>query len=160
MARCAHAAGARFVADCDGEPLRIAVSLGCDLLVPNQHEAGRLLGRIIGDVAAAATAAIELAGAAAPTVAITLGAAGAVLAHGGRCWHAQPPALEAGSAVGAGDAFLAALLSALDGGLRHHALRRAVAAGTATLLSTGSNLLETRLMEQILPDVDLTEVER
>ncbi|MGQ0812952.1 MAG: 1-phosphofructokinase family hexose kinase [Gemmatimonadota bacterium] len=39
ISRIAHAHDTRFIADCDGEPLERAIRAGCDLLVPNQHEA-------------------------------------------------------------------------------------------------------------------------
>jgi len=71
-----------FVPDGDGDALRLAAAAGCDLLVPNEHEAARLLGREgteglqPGEVAAAAAALRRWA----PLVCITLGAGGAVCA--------------------------------------------------------------------------------
>jgi 6-phosphofructokinase 2 len=159
----AHArqAGARFVPDCDGEPLLLAWRAGCDLLVPNQHEAGRLLGRDLGDgdVAAAAQAARALRAAGASMVAITLGPAGAVLACDDGCWHARHPPLDAGSAVGAGDVFLAALLLALQSETpAPDALARAVAAATATLLARGSALVGRGDVDRIRPRVVVAEL--
>jgi 1-phosphofructokinase family hexose kinase len=159
LAAHAHAVGARFVADCDGQPLQLAFLGGCDLLVPNQHEAGRLLGREVGDVASAADAARTLRTAGATIVAVTLGPDGAVLACDDGCWHARPPPLHAGSAVGAGDAFLAALLLEVQSDAAPaDALARAVAAGTATLLARGSALLVTSDVDRILPQVAVTEL--
>jgi 1-phosphofructokinase len=60
MAGVARRAGCRFVADCDGDLFRLAVAAGCDLLVPNQHEAERLAGRPIDGVPAAAGVARSL----------------------------------------------------------------------------------------------------
>jgi 1-phosphofructokinase family hexose kinase len=138
----AREAGSRFVPDADGEALHLAAAGGCDLLVPNRHEAERLLGRPIGDVAAAALAARTLLRHA-PLAAVTLGEAGAVAADAAGAWHARPPAMDGGSAVGAGDAFLAGLIVALeDGAPTPDALRAAVAAGTATLLSQAAELLK------------------
>ncbi|MBX6363935.1 MAG: hypothetical protein IRZ00_08710 [Gemmatimonadetes bacterium] len=45
--------GVAFVPDCDGDALRLAAESGCDLLVPNAHEAARLLGAVVTDVDAA-----------------------------------------------------------------------------------------------------------
>jgi 1-phosphofructokinase len=138
----ARAAGVRAVVDCDGEPLRLAVAAGCDLVVPNQHEAARLCGRTVDSVAEAARAAFGIHDGGIPTACITLGADGAVLAQHGRCWHAWTPPAHNGSAVGAGDAFLAGLLVALDGGAAGaDALRYAVAAAAACLHSRGSSLI-------------------
>src|SRR5690606_8004990 len=107
IGRMAREAGARFVPDCDTPALRLAVGAGCDLLVPNHHEAGRLLESEFeeGDVAAAARAAAALLARGPATAAITLGAAGAVLATPRGTWHAAAPPVPDGSAVGAGDAF-------------------------------------------------------
>jgi 6-phosphofructokinase 2 len=155
----ARRAGVRFVADCDGEALRLALHSGCDLLVPNQHEAGRLLGTDVRDVASAAHAARALQKAGATMAAVTLGPDGAVFASDHGCWHARPPALHAGSAVGAGDAFLAALLLALQNDApAPDALARAVAAGTATLLAHGAALLARTDVDRILPDVAVAEL--
>jgi 1-phosphofructokinase len=152
MMMLARAHGCRVVVDCDGEPLRLAAEAGCDLLVPNQHEAARLTGLATDDIAGATAAARELCLRGTPLVAVTLGVAGALLADPREVRHASAPRTgsgamsghrhRSGSAVGAGDAFLAGLLAAL----RHtsdlrQVLRRAVAAGSAVLLSTGSTLM-------------------
>jgi len=155
IAETAHAVGARVVIDCDGASLRIGAS-ACDLLVPNQHEAARLAGVTIGDVESARHAANVLREMThARIVAITLGARGAVAANSDGCWHVQPPTMTQGSAVGAGDAFLAGLITALESGAHiADALRSAVATGTATLLSKGAGLVDAadvaRLREQVI----------
>jgi 1-phosphofructokinase family hexose kinase len=152
MMTLARAHGCRVVVDCDGEPLRLAADAGCDLLVPNQHEAARLTGLATDDISAATAAARELCLRGTPLVAVTLGDAGALLADPQQVRHARALSagsgasggfgFESGSAVGAGDAFLAGMLVAL----RHtsdlrEVLRRAVAAGSAVLLSTGTTLI-------------------
>jgi 6-phosphofructokinase 2 len=144
--------GARFVADCDGELLHHAARSGCDLLVPNQHEAERLSGCPVRDTDEAASVARQLCQEGTPTVAITLGAAGAVLASVDGVWHAEAERLDQGSAVGAGDAFLAALLLSLDRGEpAPEALRAAVTAGAAALESTGGDLLALEEYRRLLP---------
>jgi len=148
VGRLARSHGARFVPDGDGAALAEAVQ-GADLLAPNELEAGRLVGRTVDSPAAAFPAARELLGRGPERVVVTLGADGAVAADAGGAWWARPvppsvaePALRGASAVGAGDAFLAALLLALDGGVPlPDALGNAVAAGTAVLLSDGAVLL-------------------
>jgi 1-phosphofructokinase family hexose kinase len=178
-ARLAREHGVRVVVDCDGEPLRLAAS-GCDLLVPNQHEAGRLLDTTVRDVSDAAAAARRLARNGDTLAAVTLGAHGAMIARGNECWHARAPELTSGSAVGAGDAFLAGLLAALDTGdgapgrpgpletappgtaglpdALGAALRYAVAAGAATLLGSGAALLERSAVEALTGRVELVRI--
>ena len=157
--------GHRFVADCDGEALGLAAAAGCDLLVPNIHEAGRLLGREIGATGAVACAR-SLLDLGAGVVVVTLGAEGAVAVSRDGAWTATPalpPELrheaDGGSAVGAGDALLAALLLALreEGGSLRSALVDGVAAGTATLLGRGSTLVTAADYARVRPHVRVTD---
>lgn len=153
IAGIAHAHGARFVADCDGEPLTRAVDAGCDLLAPNQHETERFMNEPIFSVQDAGAAAKSLLSAA-PQVLIKLGQQGAVLADAHGAWHAHTPALNRGSAVGAGDAFLASFLVALkQKAPPYEALKRAVAAGAAVLRSEGAELLNHDQYLRTLTDV-------
>lgn len=160
IARLAHERGSRVVVDADGELLRGAVEAGCDLLVPNEHEAARIAGCAAGEVRDAVRAAHRLRAMAGSAVcAVTLGERGAVLASAGGAWHAAAPPHHAGSAVGAGDAFLAALLLALEqpcGGAE--ALRRAVAAGTAVLKSENGDLLTLEEYRRLLDQVEVREI--
>ena len=151
VGRRARERGAGFVPDCDGDALAAAAP-EADLLVPNDREASRLLDRPVDGAASAMAAARALLDRFEPVgrAVVTLGAEGAVAADRDGAWHARTvhPSREAAarlasaSAVGAGDAFLAALLLALDGGATTpEALADAVAAGTAVLLSEGAALL-------------------
>ncbi|MEJ2215435.1 MAG: hexose kinase [Gemmatimonadota bacterium] len=159
LGREARARGVAFVPDCDGESLRRAAEAGCDLLVPNDHEAGRLLGRKVRGVEDAAAAARGLLHFGPRWAAITLGADGAVAATARGAWHAVAPDVSSGSAVGAGDAFLAAMLVAFERGAEApEGLRQAVAAGTATLLGTDAALLRRTDVDSVLHDVQLRRV--
>lgn len=146
IAERARTHGAWFVPDCDGDALRLAAESGCDLLVPNRHEAARLLGTTINGIDDAAEAATQLRTLYRPTmVAIKLGAEGAVAATAEGAWHAVADTFDedTGTAVGAGDAFLAALLIArTKNATAPDALRSAVVAGTAALSSSGTRILD------------------
>jgi 1-phosphofructokinase family hexose kinase len=156
IAGIAHSNGARFVADCDGEALAYATQHDCDLLAPNQHEAERLLNDVIVSVQDAGTAARSLLSAA-PTVLLKLGEKGAVLANAHGCWHARSNALMHGSAVGAGDSFLGAYLVAEKRKAPpYEALREAVAAGTAVLLSKDQQIFAQQDFDAVLADVVVT----
>ncbi len=170
LGAAARERGWSFVPDCDGEALRCAAPLA-DLLVPNVHEAERLLGRTIAGAEEASEAAAELVDRGAAMAVITLGAEGAVAATRNGRWRARidagglgvgsEPRLEEGSAVGAGDAFLAGLLVASGAAAPEgpgERLRAAVAAGTAALLSRGGELLRRADVEQVLPHVTVEVV--
>lgn len=157
-ARCAKLAkeqNIKFIADCDGEALTNAANAGCDLLAPNQHEAERLTYTSINSEADAVRAANALR-TLAPTILLKLGSKGALLSTTDGCWIAKGPLMNTGSAVGAGDAFLAAFLVAQEkGALPEEALRSAVAAGTAVLLSRGSDLITRSDHEALLREVSV-----
>lgn len=151
-ARIGELAAARhtpFVADCDGPALQEAAS-ACAILSPNTHEAERLLeleaGALRGDAEAAGRAACEIARRHGARIAfVTMGAEGAVAGDaGGSAWHATADAnLPVASAVGAGDAFLAAALLAIAAGDGpDDALAAGVAAGAAVLRSAGAALVD------------------
>ena len=138
---------AAYVVDCDGPPLRAAAETGCDVLSPNAAEAERLLelrtGSIV-DATSAAVAAREICARFGARVAfVTLGVEGAVGADATGAWYAPPPEPDTGaSAVGAGDAFLAGALLALDRGAgAGEAVRAGVAAGSAVMRSRGADLV-------------------
>lgn len=153
LGRIAREAGTRFVADCDGEPLRHAAPL-CDLLVPNTHEAERLLARRVASVADARDAAVALRSFGVRHAVVTLGAEGAVAADDEGVWHATLPPIDRGSAVGAGDAFLAAFLLAIENAAATpEALASAVAAGSAVLLGTDADLLRAEDVGRLAADV-------
>lgn len=154
----ARAAGSRVVVDSDGAGLAQAAE-GCALLVPNIHEAERLLRKHIAGVREAAEAARGLLRFGAAHAAITLGEDGAVLAIAGNAavLHAAAPRTPAGSAVGAGDAFLAGLLMALDRVEPGEALRRAVAAGSSVLYAGGSDLIDAPRIDAIAAAINVEE---
>jgi 1-phosphofructokinase family hexose kinase len=161
IGRAVRDRGGRFVPDCDGPVLEAALPFA-DLLVPNEMEAGRMVGRPARTPAEAAEAGRALIRRGPGTVVITLGEAGAVAVTEKGAWWACPVlpeplsrALEDGSAVGAGDVLLAALLVAPQDSDLPDRLRWAVAAGTATLLSRGTELVRRADLDRILPHVSI-----
>jgi len=155
----ALAAGARAVVDTDGPALRRAAP-GCTLLAPNLPEAARLLDRPIHGVHDAASAARALLEFGAETAVITMAGDGAVLAtrlHPAVLHASAPAAPTAASAVGAGDAFLAALLLSIDSCTPADALRQSVAAGTAVLHSSGDALVRKEDVDRLAAGIDVKE---
>lgn len=159
VGRRARRRGVRFIPDCDGPALAAAAG-SADLLVPNEAEVGRLVGRPVRGEADAVRAGRELVDAGVPTVVVTMEERGAVRVERDGAWWACPRlpddlsrSLDGGSAVGAGDAFLAALLLEWEAA-PGEALAAAVAAGTATLLSRGPDLVLAADVRRIRPHVE------
>ena len=121
---------------------------GVDWLVVNEQEAAAVLGRPVtveGGPAGAPAAASALARMGARHAVVTLGAAGAVLAHApdatGAARTVTVPGFSVASvdSVGAGDAFVAALAVALAAGVEPaDAVRAACAAGAAATTRRGA----------------------
>jgi len=146
------------VLDTSGAALAEAVNAGNLLLIkPNLGEFQQLVGQPITDTADIVEAARGIVSKGkARYVAVTMGDEGALLV--GTDLTVILPALpiEAKSAVGAGDSFVAAMVHALASGAEPEtAFRRGMAAGSAAVLTPGSNLAYPedidRLFAQIRP---------
>jgi tagatose 6-phosphate kinase len=131
-------AGKQVWVDTSGTALDTALTCPGVWIKVNGHEIGKSLGFEVKDVPSAKRALEMLNERGLTNAAITLGAAGALLATTQGKWHAQAPPLRVVSSVGSGDSFLGGLVSALDIGKDWpEALRTALAAGTANALSAG-----------------------
>jgi len=147
IARRTAARGARLVLDTSGPALPAALgpALGdarIHLLKPSIGEFRALVGRDL-----ATRSEIEAAGAEllrtrpVDMLAITVGHEGALLVTPEGARFLKPPPVAVASATGAGDSFLGAMVLALAlGATPEAALRRAVAAGAAAVLTPGTEL--------------------
>jgi len=155
VGRAAVAGGARFVLDTSGPPLRAALDAGGIFLVkPNRAEFEGLAGRQLSNEEVGQEAARLVAAGKAENVAVTLGQEGAILA--GRDGIVSSPAIavEARSAVGAGDSFVAGMVYGFATGRSSEAaLRLGLAAGAAAVLSSGSELAKAEDLERLFGEV-------
>jgi 6-phosphofructokinase 2 len=142
IARQVKARGGRLVLDTSGAALHWALKEGVWLVKPSRRELEHLLGRKArtpGDEEALAGELV--ASGRAEVVALTLGEDGAVLATSAGVRRLASPKVEASSAVGAGDAFLGAMVWALANGREiGDAFAYGVAAGAATAMTAGTEL--------------------
>jgi 6-phosphofructokinase 2 len=140
LVRGAHEAGRRVVVDSSGPALRAALGPGLALIKPSLREFEELVGHPLPDEAAQDQAALRLVReGAAERVAVSLSAAGALLAT--RAGVVRRPAIpvRAVGTVGAGDSFLAAMVLALSRGEPPDgALAWGLAAGAAAVMATGT----------------------
>lgn len=160
-ARAAKASGTRVALDCYGVPLKLALDEGVDLYKPSLGELSAYVGRPLSGEADWLSACNRLiAQGKTAMIALSLGAHGALLASRDGAWRATAPRVEAASSVGAGDSFLGALLVALcDGAPPPDALRRAVGAGAAALLSSGTSLCRPEDLARLACEVRVTALE-
>ncbi len=142
-ARTAREAGHKFVLDTSGSALSAALDEGGIYLVkPNQAELEHLTGSSLSDISDIREAAMELvAKGQAEMVAVTLGDNGALLAMSDGARHLPAMPVEARSAVGAGDSFVAGMMYGLATGREPlNAFRFGMAAGSAAVLTAGTDL--------------------
>ncbi|MFG2191722.1 ribokinase [Streptomyces sp. NPDC048639] len=140
--RAAVAAGSRVVLNpSPPAPLPADVLAACDPLVVNEHEARVLLaGRPEADSREPESWASGLTALGPRSVVVTLGADGALVAHGdGSSVRVPSPPVEAVDTTGAGDAFTGALAWRLGSGEDlETAVRFAVRVGAAAVMRAGA----------------------
>lgn len=155
VAALAGGRGAPIVVDSSGAALKAALAHGVDLFKPSLREMRELTGRDLADPAACVSACRDFVQSGqAKIVALTLGSQGAMLATAEGVWRAWPLPIHAVSTVGAGDSFLGAMVCALASGADPvEAFRQGVAAGSAALLSPGTQLCHPERMVELVPHV-------
>jgi 6-phosphofructokinase 2 len=142
VAGIAREAGARFVLDSSGEPLRLALDKGVFLFKPSLREFQQVIGREARDDVELAEAARSLIRAErCATVVVSLGERGALWVTRSEQERVPAPAVPVASVVGAGDALLAGIVLSLAraGSLRESVLF-GVAAAASTVMNPGTQL--------------------
>lgn len=151
--------GANCLLDADDAALKLGVQARPYLIKPNEHEFARLVGRELPNESALIEAAQELIEAGVGIVAITLGRKGALVVARDQAFRATSPAVEVKSKVGAGDSFLAGCVLALSRGESlETAIRLGIAAGTAAVMSEGTQLCRREDVERLVPQVTIEPV--
>lgn len=131
LVRLCRDAGTLVILDADGEPLRLGLSAGPDLVKPNRSELARATG---ADDVPGGVEALRALGA--RDVVVSAGPEGLTwYAADGTAVRARLDAALQGNPTGAGDAVVAALAAGLaDGRSRHLVVREAVAWSAAAVL--------------------------
>ncbi|MCW5772109.1 MAG: hexose kinase [Rhodospirillaceae bacterium] len=151
-ARLIDNGGGHFVLDTSGRALKPALGERIFLAKLNQAELEDLAGHPLGDRDGVAAYARELLSRRRLSfLAITLGAAGAMLVSATETHFTPSPRVEARSAVGAGDSFLAAIMVGLfNREPLERVLRFAVCAGAAAISGEGTGLVDPNRARDIL----------
>lgn len=161
LARMLEPTGARLVLDTSGAALAAGLQAGVYLFKPSLRELQELTGASLPDTAAriAACRALIACGQA-QVVALSLGAAGALLVTASEAWQAPALSVHVASTVGAGDSFLGGLVLQLARGASHaDAFRTALAASAAALLKPGTSLCQPDDLARLLPQVKVSRVD-
>lgn len=157
MARDAKARGAKVIVDTSGSALAVALEEGVFLVKPNLRELQDYVGSPIEGREgwlAASRRLVDEGGA--EVVALTLGHRGGLLATRRQAVFAPVLPVKPVSAVGAGDSFVAAMVWSLaEGHGIEDAFRYGMAAGSAALLSPGTELCSAEDVRRLYAQVSL-----
>ncbi len=154
--------GAFVMLDSDGPALNEGISQQPTCIKPNQHELGRLVGREIRDERQIIMACAEVHARGVEQVIVSRGRQGLIFSdRQGALLKAVAPPVDAQSTVGAGDSVVAGFVLANSRGLDPaQCLRWGCAAGAATARTPGTELCHRAEVEQILQEVEVTELLR
>jgi len=148
------------VLDADGPALATGIAAKPEMVKGNRRELERLLSRHLDDEESTLEAAHVLREMTIRTAVVTRGREGAVAECDEGSWRSLAPRVRAVSAVGSGDAFLAGVVLSLShGGRMDEALRLGVAAGTAAVLTPGTELCHRREVDVLQPRVKVQRIE-
>jgi 6-phosphofructokinase 2 len=161
VAQMAAERGARLMLDTSGAALKRALDAGVYLVKRNLRELETAVGRALREPAEQDEAARQLiARGRAQIVTVSLGAEGALLATGEGCYRLRAPRIRPRSAVGAGDSFVGAMtLGLAEGRPPRDAFALAVAAGTAAVLTMGTELCRREDVLRIYRQIRAEQVE-
>ena len=151
--------GKKCVLDCAGETLLHGVKERPFLIKPNLPEIEGLMKKELRTLRGLRDAALFLIEYGAQNVIISMGKYGAMLVSRTDTFFAPALMVEARSTVGAGDAMIGGVLAGLSRGESlAESFRWGVAAGAASVMTDGTQLLRRPDFEALLPKVTVQEV--
>ena len=147
--------GARVYLDSNALPLRYGAQAAPFLVKPNASEAAQIVGFTIDDQEDAKRAALPFLRMGVEVFALTMGAAGLLLASQKEMVYAVAPKVNVQNAAGSGDALMAGMIYAqLQEMSLLEVARWAVATGTAAVETEGVSEFTVERIKTLLPDVE------
>jgi len=152
--------GVKAVLDTSGEHLKEGLKAKPYMVKPNIAELSEIAGREILTIEEIVQSAKSLRQFGVQITAVTMGRSGAIATDGVQTWHAIPPEIKFASAVGSGDAFLAAFLDELmSGSALPEALISGTAAGAANATTYGAGFCSKKSIMEIKQGVALNKID-
>ena len=152
--------GVPCILDVGGRELLLGAEAGPLLAKPNIHELEAALGETLSTRAEVVRGARKLLALGAQNALISMGGDGAVMVTPEKAWYAPPVPVVVQSTVGAGDAMVGGVLAGLSekpGDMRH-ALRWGTAAGAASVMTQGTQLIRPEDVAPLMERVQIQEV--
>jgi len=155
VARIGKARGSKVFIDVSGEALEEALDEGVYLIKPNVREFRELVGEDIREESQIKSEAQRMVKSGrCEVLVISLGAAGALAVSESFAEHILPPTVPIASKVGAGDSMVAGIvLSLARGRSLRESILFGVAAGTAAVMTPGTELCRREDAERLFADM-------
>jgi 1-phosphofructokinase len=145
------------VLDTSGDALAEAIKAGPNIIKPNIHELGALVGKPLESIADAYSSAISLINENTTIVVISMGSDGALFVEKDGAFIARPPAVAVKSTVGAGDAMVAGLVAGLSKKLPlKDCARLATAFSLSAVTRLGRDLPKSSVIDEFQKQVEIT----
>jgi len=148
---------AKVIVDTSGEALSLAIKEGVFLIKPNIREFREIVEQDVKEesqIKAAARRFVESGQS--EVVVISLGASGALMVSKDAVEHIVPPTVPIISKVGAGDSMVAGIVLSLSrGNALRDAVRFGIAAGTAAVMTPGTELCRKEDAERLYKQMTL-----
>ncbi len=147
--------GTRLIVDTKPDILEEAVAEGVFLIKPNMRELRQLSGKNLDEEKQQERAAKELIDRGlCEVVVLSLGAAGVLLVSGEITERLRAPSVPIRSKVGAGDSMVGGLTLGLARGMSiHNAVRYGIAAGSAAVMTPGTQLCRADDVRQLFAEL-------
>ncbi len=147
------------IVDATGQRMFAALNEGVDLVKPNLEELEDALGRNIASKEDMLAGCRELLDRGAKRVLLSLGKQGAVITDGRESYYCKSLNVAVNSTVGAGDGMVAAAAIQLEKGAPlQEILRAGVAAGTATVMTTGRLSFTKEKYNEVLTNLHVSQL--
>ena len=147
------------ILDVGGEALRLGVEAKPFLIKPNHHELAATVGRELHTMEDIRNAAQSFVDGGIRHVVVSLGKDGALYVGEEGCFYAPEIPVEVKSTVGAGDALVGGLLYGLiTGGSMREGFRAGAAAGTASVMTEGTQLIIPDDFMRLIQQVQIQEL--
>lgn len=152
--------GVKVFVDTEGEKLLSAIRKGVYLVKPNLTELESVVKTPLGTKKEMLTACHKLVDIGAENVMLSLGQHGAIITNGSKSYYAKTANVAVNSTVGAGDCMLSATsyMTEQNADMKE-ILRCAVAAGTASITTPGTNLFYKDKYEEIYQKIKVEEIQ-
>ncbi|MBQ8151065.1 MAG: 1-phosphofructokinase family hexose kinase [Clostridia bacterium] len=151
--------GKKCVLDAAGKSLLHGIKERPYFVKPNLPEMESIMGRELRTLRSLRDAALFLMEYGAQNVIISMGKYGAMYTNGQKTLFAPALQVKARSTVGAGDAMIGGVLMGLDKGApMEEAFRYGIAAGAASVMTDGTQLLRPDDFHALVPKVTVQEV--